>query len=57
MEFSYLEYNKIVLERVSFDPSLFRKEYRKALNLLNQKDRYRLKMWCKENITVRQTTA
>jgi hypothetical protein len=42
-----LEYSKLILEKVSFDPKLFTKEYRKAYNVLNESDRTALYAWCK----------
>ena len=45
---SYLEYYKCILEKVSFDDELFRKEYRKALNILNDKEAEEFKKWASQ---------
>ncbi|CAM3280440.1 PD-(D/E)XK nuclease family transposase [Flavobacterium longum] len=39
------DYTKSVLERVSFDPNLFRKELRKALKALLPYELEQLKKW------------
>lgn len=41
-----LEYSKIILEKVSFDQKLFRKEYRKAVKMLNEEEAGKLHEWC-----------
>lgn len=41
-----LELSKNILQKVSFDPKLFRKELRKALNWLKPNERILLKTWC-----------
>ncbi len=43
-----LEYSKIVLERVSFNPTLFKKEYRKALKRLHPLEATALRMWVRQ---------
>lgn len=40
-----LEYTKFILEKVSFDPSLFRKEYYKAIGKLVEDDIAELREW------------
>jgi hypothetical protein len=41
-----LELSKKILEKVSFDHSLFRKELRKSLKWIDPKERMVLKAWC-----------
>jgi hypothetical protein len=41
-----LEYFKMILQKVSFDISLFRIELKKALQSLTVDDRNELKRWC-----------
>lgn len=41
-----MEFSKQVLEKVSFDKLLFRKELIKARNWVNQRDQLVLKAWC-----------
>lgn len=41
-----LEMQKIVLEKVSFDQSLFRKELLKSLKWLKKEEALLLKAWC-----------
>ncbi|MFN7187283.1 MAG: prohibitin family protein [Cyclobacteriaceae bacterium] len=45
---SLLEYCKIVLQRVSFEARLFRKEYRKSLLRLSPQEGSHLKAWIRE---------
>ena len=40
-----LKFCKSVLEKVSFDPKLFRKELMKATRWLNKKELSKLKVW------------
>jgi hypothetical protein len=42
---SMLEYSKMILERVSFHPYLFKKEYRKALRRLQPVEADSLRTW------------
>ncbi|MDX2303346.1 MAG: hypothetical protein NW226_11125 [Microscillaceae bacterium] len=51
MNSSMLEYCKIILEKMSFDPHLFKKEYRKSLRYLAKHECKELKKWIRENIT------
>lgn len=41
-----LEYYKTVLQKVSFDKSLFNKEYAKAMRELSEHDKHKLVQWC-----------
>lgn len=41
-----LEYVKLILEKVSFDKTLFEKELQKGLNLLVPEEVKELKKWC-----------
>ena len=41
-----LEMSKLILQRVSFDPKLFKKELLKALKWLKPKERTMLYVWC-----------
>lgn len=43
---SMLEYCKVILEKVSFDPNLFRKELYKAFAELVPDEFIELKNWC-----------
>lgn len=43
-----LEYCKLILEKVSFDPSLFRNELHKAASQLIGEELHELKQWCLE---------
>ena len=49
MKRTSLEYYKFILERVSFDPALFEKEYRKAVSNLPQEETRELAEWVKKN--------
>lgn len=40
------ELSKKILEKVSFDRSLFRKELKKAVQWVKQEERLMLKVWC-----------
>lgn len=42
---SFLEYSKYILETVSFDKNLFRKEYRKAVQKLKSYEVEELNNW------------
>lgn len=50
-----LDYCKYVLQRVSFDVRLFRKEYRKSLRWLSRDETIRLKEWVRTNQTLNQS--
>lgn len=43
-----LEYTKIILEKVSFSPKIFRKELRKAMNYVTKEEYRDLKSWVKK---------
>lgn len=45
MKRNALEYTKFILEKVSFDPLLFRKEYQKAISKLVEEDVRDLRNW------------
>jgi hypothetical protein len=42
------EYSKLILEKVSFEPSIFKKELRKALRIATKEEFKELKAWCKQ---------
>ena len=44
---SMLEYSKIILEKVHFEPRIFRKELRKALRQFSSEENKNLMAWCK----------
>ncbi len=46
MGLSMLEYSKVILESVSFDPALFKKELIKAVNRLMDSEAEQLLTWC-----------
>ncbi|MCD4734733.1 MAG: hypothetical protein K8R53_01695 [Bacteroidales bacterium] len=41
-----LKYTKTILQKVSFNKDLFRKELRKSLKWLNKEEMLILKIWC-----------
>ncbi|GAB1403836.1 MAG: hypothetical protein PHX54_05030 [Lentimicrobiaceae bacterium] len=41
-----LEYSKMILQKVSFSPELFRKELFKSLTGLKNEEALMLQMWC-----------
>lgn len=43
------EMSKLILQRVSFDKTLFRKEFLKAMKWLKPKERTLLYAWCLAN--------
>jgi hypothetical protein len=45
---SMLEYCKLILEKLSFNRNLFRKEYRKSFKYLNPDEHYKFKQWVRE---------
>ncbi|WP_109830149.1 hypothetical protein [Reichenbachiella versicolor] len=45
MSSSYLEYSKLILSKLVFDPELFWKEYRKALKELEVDEQVLLQIW------------
>ncbi len=48
MKKSFLEYYKEILEKVSFDPHLLKKEYHKAKKSLNQSELQQFEAWINE---------
>lgn len=48
MKTTMLEYAKIILRKVSFDKTLFRKEYKKSLHWLTRNEAAELKGWLRE---------
>jgi hypothetical protein len=40
------ELSKKILDKVSFDKTLFRKELRKAINMITPNEKTLLKVWC-----------
>jgi hypothetical protein len=46
MKTSFLDYSKKILEKVSFDIQLFRKELRKSLKMLTAAQQEELINWC-----------
>ncbi len=55
MKTSFLEYYKLILDRVSFNEQLFQKEYRKAMKVLDSTDREKLKDWAASQILAKST--
>ncbi len=49
MKTSFLDYYKVILQKVSFDRKLFKKEYRKAIETLQESEAGILKRWIREN--------
>lgn len=45
---SMLEYCKLVLRKMSFNRSLFKKEYKKTFTYLDPVDHSKLKQWLRE---------
>ncbi|MEA5457966.1 hypothetical protein VB796_02910 [Arcicella sp. LKC2W] len=45
---SPIEYAKMILEKVSFEPKIFKKELRKALKNSSKQDFKHLMDWCRE---------
>jgi hypothetical protein len=48
MKISYLDFYKLLLEKVSFDSYLLTKEYRKAVRDLSEKEKEELSKWLHE---------
>ncbi|MCV9385551.1 hypothetical protein [Reichenbachiella ulvae] len=53
MKTTFLDYYKLILDRVSFNEELFQKEYRKAMKVLEPEDREALKNWAAKRILER----
>lgn len=49
---SWLSYSKIILEKVSFDQKIFRKELRKSLARLSKEEIRKLESWIIDNFNV-----
>ena len=49
---SWLSYSKIILEKVSFDQKIFRKELRKSLARLSREEIKKLESWIIDNFNV-----
>tara|TARA_Y100000766_G_C18609898_1_gene460829 strand:+ start:185 stop:367 length:183 start_codon:yes stop_codon:yes gene_type:complete len=47
MKESFLEYTKYILEKVSFDVELLKKEYKKSLKILKRDEILQLNRWVK----------
>lgn len=45
MKTSYLDYYKMLLDKISFDRQLLMKEYKKAQNILKAEEKSALKEW------------
>jgi hypothetical protein len=50
-----LEFEKIILEKLSFNQNLFEKELKKALNRLGPEDCMELQEWCREHFSPAET--
>lgn len=48
MKISYLDFYKLLLEKVSFNSYLLTKEYRKAVRNLSEKEKEELLKWLNE---------
>lgn len=48
---SPLDYAKLILEKVSFEPKIFKKELRKALKKSSKRDFKHLMEWCREKFS------
>jgi len=48
------EYSKMILEKVSFEPQIFKKELRKALRQSTKEEFKQLMSWCREKFGKRQ---
>jgi hypothetical protein len=51
---SPVEYAKMILEKVSFEPRIFKKELRKALKQSSKQEFEHLMNWCKEKFRRRK---
>lgn len=47
------EYSKMILEKVSFEPRIFKKELRKALRQSTKEEFQQLMSWCRERFSKR----
>ncbi len=53
----FLEYSKLILDKVSFDKRLFWKEYRKSIGNLTKSESLAFKYWLVEKFSFRGKTA
>jgi len=53
---SWLAYSKTILEKVSFDQKIFRKELRKSLSKLTREEIRKLEAWCINNFGLLYST-
>ncbi len=53
---SWLAYSKTILEKVSFDQKIFRKELRKSLSKLTKDEITKLEAWCINNFNLIYST-
>lgn len=51
---SPIEYTKMILEKVSFEPKIFRKELRKALRKTSKRDFKHLMDWCRAKFRIKR---
>ncbi|MDZ7900197.1 MAG: hypothetical protein U5N85_19515 [Arcicella sp.] len=51
---SPVEYAKMILEKVSFEPRIFKKELRKALKQSSKQEFEHLMTWCREKFRRRK---
>jgi hypothetical protein len=49
-----LEYSKMILEKVSFDARLFKKELRKALRWVSKEEMRPLILWCRQKYNIKK---
>jgi type IV secretory pathway TrbF-like protein len=49
MKTTMLDYVKLILTKVSFDQTLFKKEYRKSLAWISEKDAKALNQWLRQH--------
>ena len=50
------EYAKMILEKVSFEPRIFKKELRKALRQSTKEEFKQLMAWCREKFDKKKVT-
>ena len=50
------EYAKMILEKVSFEPRIFKKELRKALRQSTKEEFKQLMAWCREKFGKKKVT-
>ncbi|WPP52033.1 hypothetical protein [Catalinimonas niigatensis] len=52
-----LEYQKLIMEKVSFNKTIFWKEYRKSIRMLSEKEGLAFKIWLADRFGFRGRTA